>query len=130
MKDLSIKIENIVNKFIEENVPENTIEDFIIAAIHFNINLNACTKYDLMRIDHKANELAKNKRNEILTTASVFSYILFKSINNHEIPKEDVLNVKSALMKISTTITDFMTYKIDEKDMNKCLYTEIKGLGL
>ena len=130
MKNLAVKLERIVEEFIEVNVPEETKHDFIIAAIHFNINLNICTKYDLMRIDHKAKELADVEKNEILTNAAIFSYILFRSMNHNEISPQDVVKVKTALMNISTTITDYMTYRIDETTLNKSLYDELVGLGI
>lgn len=53
MSDLVAKIEKIVTEFIHKNVPENKTEDFILAAIHFNININACSKYNLMRMTIK-----------------------------------------------------------------------------
>lgn len=130
MINLTKKLEKIVDEFIEVNVPEETKHDFIIAAIHFNINLNICTKYDLMRIDHKANELADVEKNEILTNAAIFSYILFRSINHDEISTQDIIKVKTALMNISTTITEYMTYRIDEPTLNKSLYDELVGLGI
>ena len=130
MERLSENLEKIVKEFIEKNVPEETKHDFVIAAIHFNINLNVCTKYDLMRIDHKAKELADVEKNEILTNAAIFSYALFRAINRNEIPEKDIVEVKSALMNISTCITEYMTYRIDENILNKHLYDELVRLGI
>lgn len=130
MERLSENLEKIVKEFIEKNVPEETKHDFVIAAIHFNINLNVCTKYDLMRIDHKAKELADVEKNEILTNAAIFSYALFRAINRNEIPEKDMVEVKSALMNISTCITEYMTYRIDENILNKHLYDELVRLGI
>lgn len=115
---------------MEKRVPDETKDDFVIAAIHFNINLNACSKYDLMRIDHKAKELAKAEENKILTTASIYSYILYRSLNTGEIPSENEIQVKAALMGISTTITDYLTYRIDEDTLNSNLYDELTSLGI
>lgn len=78
MRELSKKLNEIVNKFMEENVAEETKHDFIIVAINFNINLNVCTKYDLMRIYHKAKESSNAEEKKILTTASIYSYILIE----------------------------------------------------
>lgn len=130
MENLAKKLEEIVEDFIEKRVPVETKQDFIIAAIHFNINLNTCSKYDLMRIDRKARDLANAEQNEILTTASIYSYILYREINTGEIPSEDKLKVKIALMGISTTITDYLTYRIDENTLNNSLYTELTSLGV
>lgn len=130
MIDLKQKLQQIVKEFIDKNVPEEAKHEFIVAAIHFNINLNVCTKYDLMRIDHRAKELADVEKNKILTTASIFSYILFRAINHNEISKEDILKVKTALMQISTYITDYMTFRIDEETLNNNLYSELKALGV
>ncbi|MCD2502339.1 hypothetical protein LQE93_11160 [Clostridium sp. NSJ-145] len=130
MKYLSENLEKIVEGFLEKNVPDEIKHDFIIAAIHFNINLNVCTKYDLMRIDHKAKELADIEKNEILTNAAIFNYALFRAINHNEIPASDIVKVKSALMNISTCITEYMTYRIDENTLNKHLYDELVGLGI
>ena len=130
MERLSENLEKIVKEFIEKNVPEETKHDFVIAAIHFNINLNVCTKYDLMRIDHKAKELADVEKNEILTNAAIFSYALFRAINRNEIPEKDIVEVKSALMNISTCITEYMTYRIDENILSKHLYDELVRLGI
>lgn len=130
MKYLSENLESIVEKFIEKNVPEETRNDFIIAAIHFNINLNVCTKYDLMRIDRKAKELANVEKNEILTNAAIFSYVLFRAINHNEIPEKDIVKIKLALINISTCITEYMTYRIDENTLNKHLYDELVKLGV
>ncbi|MBC5628099.1 hypothetical protein H8S20_04240 [Clostridium sp. NSJ-6] len=130
MKHLSENLEKIVEEFLEKNVPDETKHDFIIAAIHFNINLNVCTKYDLMRIDHKAKELADVEKNEILTNAAIYSYALFRAINHNEVSEKEVVKIKSALMNISTCITEYMTYRIDENTLNKQLYDELLELGV
>lgn len=130
MKRLAERLDNIVREFIVENVPKEIREEFVIAAIHFNVNLNACSKYDLMRIDHKAKELVASKENKILTTAAVYSYILYKSLNSVEVDEEEKLDIKVALMKISTYITDYLTYRIDKEELDKSLYNELTVLGI
>lgn len=130
MSDLVAKIEKIVTEFIHKNVPENKTEDFILAAIHFNININVCSKYDLMRIDHKAKELINLNSNKLLTKSAIFSYILFREINNGNITGEDLVKVKVFLMNISTAITDFMTYRINEQDLNLHLLDQLKSIGI
>lgn len=122
MNELSKKLESIVKEFMEKNVPAGGKHDFVIAAIHFNINLNVCTKYDLMRIDHKAKDLANVENNLLLTKASIYSYILFRALNHKQISVEDIPRVKRALIEISTEITDYMTYRIDEETLNKALF--------
>lgn len=130
MENLSIRLEEIVTKFIEKKVPNETRNDFIVAAIHFNINLNACSKYDLMRIDHKVKELANSEENKQLSTASIYSYILYRALRENEIPTEEKMKVKVALMGISTTITDYLTYRIDEDNLNINLHNELVSLGV
>ncbi|MGL5353654.1 MAG: hypothetical protein ACRDA5_10055, partial [Clostridium sp.] len=85
MENLANRLKQIVETFIMKNVPEETKEEFAIAAIHFNINLNACSKYDLMRIDHKAKQLVINEDTKILTTAAIFSYIIYRELNRGQI---------------------------------------------
>lgn len=130
MENLSNRLEIIVNKFIGEKVPSETRYEFVMATIHFNINLNACSKYDLMRIDHKVKELAKSEENKKLTTASIYSYILYRALNEGEIRTDEKMEIKVALMGISTTITDYLTYRIDEETLNINLYNELLSLGI
>ena len=130
MKKLSENLEKIVKEFLQKNVPEEIKDEFIIAAIHFNINLNACSKYDLMRIDHKAKELANVEANEILTNAAIYNYSMYRAIINNEVMEKDKVKVKTSLMNISTTITEYMTYRIDENTLNKHLYNELVELGI
>ena len=128
MKELRNKMQNIVDEFLVKNITEDKRHDFIIAAIHFNVNLNECTRYDLMRIDHKAKELANVEENKVLTDAAIYSYILFRAINKNQIPKEYILDIKMALFSISTAITEYLTYRIDEEGLNQKLYNELKSL--
>lgn len=128
MKILSKKLQEIVDEFLRNNVPDEGRHDFIVAAIHFNINLNDCSKYDLMRIDHKAKELANVESNEILTDAAIYSYTLFRAINRKEVPSDKVIDVKMAIMGISTLITEYLTYRIDKEVLNEKLYEELKTL--
>lgn len=130
MEDFSKRLEGIVNKFIEKKVPSETRNEFVVAAIHFNINLNACSKYDLMRIDHKVKELSTSEENKQLTTASIYSYILYRALREDEIPSEEKMKVKVALMGISTSITDYLTYRIDEDNLNINLHNELISLGV
>ena len=130
MKKLSENLEKTVKEFLEKNVPEEIKHEFIITAIHFNINLNACSKYDLMRIDHKVKELVNVEKKGLLTNAAIFNYKLFRDIKNNKIPQKDLVKVKLASMNISTSITEYMTYKIDESTLNKYLYENLVELGL
>lgn len=130
IESVSNRLEEIVSKFIDKKVPSETRNDFIVAAIHFNINLNACTQYDLMRIDHKVKELAMSEENKQLTTASIYSYILYRALNEGEIPNDERMKVKLALMGISTNITDYLTYRIDEDNLNNNLHNELISLGV
>lgn len=130
MDNLANRLNQIVETFIVENVPEQTKEEFAIAAIHFNINLNTCSKYDLMRIDHKAKLLVINEENKILTTAAIFSYIIYRELNRGQIEKEEKLNVKTAILNISTAITDYLTYRIDDETLKLNLFNELTQLGV
>ena len=131
MEKLATRLHEIVEKFMENNVPEETKHEFIVAAVHFNVNLNACSKYDLMRIDHKVNTLAENfEKNKMLTTASIFSYILFREMNRGKLSTEEANKVQFSLFEISTAITDYFTYRIDEDDLNIKLFNELMSLGI
>ena len=128
MMMLNEKLEKIVEKFIQENVAESDRKEFIIASIHFNINSNDCSKYDLMRIDRKVKILADSTENEILTKASVYSYILFRAIQRNEIPKDIISDIKLTLVNICSVVTDYFTYRIDENELNVKLMDELGNL--
>ena len=128
MKEFKSKLEGIVEKFISNNVTEEGKKDFIVAAIHFNINSNDCSKYDLMRIDRKVKILADSTENEILTKASVYSYILFRAIQRNEIPKDIISDIKLTLVNICSVVTDYFTYRIDENELNVKLMDELGNL--
>ncbi|MGL5152008.1 MAG: hypothetical protein ACRC7N_15725 [Clostridium sp.] len=130
MESLSIKLNSIVEGFIKKYVPKETIEEFKIATIHFNVNLNACSKYDLMRIDHKAKILAKEEENKLLSSASIFSYIMYREMNHGQLSKEEEIKVSKALIEIREIITDYLTYRIDENKLNLNLFTTLTELGI
>lgn len=83
-----------------------------------------------MRIDHKVKELANSEENKQLTTSSIYSYILYRALNEKQIPEEETMKVKVALMGISTNITDYLTYRIDEDNLNINLHNELISLGV
>lgn len=130
MDKLSKNLKEIVNQYIEKRVSQETRSEFVTEAINFNINVNACSKYDLMRIKRKISILSKNEENKNLTKASIYSYILYNLLNTDEIPEADKRYIKIALVGIRETITDYLTYKIDEETLNNNLYEELTYLGV
>ena len=73
-------IEKIIENYISDKVNKSIREDFIEAAVHFNISSSICTKNDLMRIDYRFKHIKDLNVYQIYKIYSVYSYILYRAV--------------------------------------------------
>ena len=112
-------IEKIIGNYILEKVNEEIKNDFIDAAVHFNISPSICTKHDLMRIEYRFKNIKDEKVYQVFKLYSVYSYILYRAVEVGSVKDEDRLEVSQSVLTMSSLITGYATMKYDNDDIIK-----------
>ena len=123
-------IEKIIENYISDKVNKSIRENFIEAAVHFNISSSICTKNDLMRIDYRFKHIKDLNVYQIYKIYSVYSYILYRAVEVGNIKGEDRLGVSQSVLSISTLITGYATMKYDDADIILGFDEEAVKLGI
>lgn len=110
-------IEKIIGDYIAEKINEDIKEDFIEAAVHFNISSSICTKHDIMRIEYRFKNIKDESVYQLFKLYSVYSYILYRAVEIGKIKSEDRLDVSQSVLNISSLITGYSTMKYDDNDI-------------
>ena len=110
-------IEEIIESYISEKVNDSIKEDFIEAAVHFNISSSICSKHDLIRIEYRFKNIRNEDVYKVFKLYSVYSYILYRAIEISRIKVEDRLEVSQSVLAISSLITGYSTMKYDDEDI-------------
>ena len=123
-------IEEIIESYISEKVNDSIKEDFIEAAVHFNISSSICTKHDLMRIEYRFKNIRDEDVYKIFKLYSVYSYILYRAIEVNSVKVTDRLGVSQSVLGISSLITGYSTMKYDDEDILLGFTYEANKLGI
>lgn len=122
--------EKIILNYISEKVNESIKENFIDAAVHFNISSSICTKNDLMRIEYRFKNIKDEAVYKTFKLYSVYSYILYRAVEVGDIEGEDRLEVSQSVLHMSSLITGYSTMKYDDKDILEGFRDESSILGI
>lgn len=124
------QVEKIIIKYISEKVNESIKENFIDAAVHFNISSSICTKHDLMRIEYRFKNIKDEAVYKTFKLYSVYSYILYRAVELGDVEGEDRLEVSQSILNMSSLITGYSTMKYDDKDILLGFAEESIKLGI
>lgn len=123
-------IEEIIENYISEKVNADIKEDFIDAAVHFNISSSICTKHDIMRIEYRFKNIKDEAVYKMFKLYSVYSYILYRAVEVEKIKSKDRLEVSQSVLVISSLITGYSTMKYDDEDIILGFTDEANKLGI
>ena len=123
-------IEEIIESYISEKVNDNIKEDFIDAAVHFNISSSICTKHDIMRIEYRFKNIKDESVYKMFKLYSVYSYILYRAVEVEKVKSKDRLEVSQSVLVISSLITGYSTMKYDDEDIILGFTDEANKLGI
>lgn len=123
-------IEEIIESYISEKVNDSIKENFIEAAVHFNISSSICTKHDLIRIEYRFKNIRDEDVYKIFKLYSVYSYILYRAVEVSSIKVEDRLEVSQSVLGISSLITGYSIMKYDDEDILLGFANEANKLGI
>lgn len=122
--------EKIIKDYISEKVSEALKDNFIDAAVHFNISPSICTKHDLMRIEYRFKNIKDEDVYNTFKLYSVYSYILYRAVEVGSVKDEDRLEVSQSVLCMSSLITGYATMKYDDSDIMIGFKDEAVKLGI
>lgn len=122
--------EKIIGDYISEKVSESLKDNFVDAAVHFNISPSICTKHDLMRIEYRFKNIKDEDVYQTFKLYSVYSYILYRAVEVGNVKDEDRLDVSQSVLCMSSLITGYATMKYDDTDIVIGFKDEAVKLGI
>lgn len=123
-------IEKLIVDYVENSIKEDVKVEFINSAIHFIINEDNCSKYDIMRIKYRFNKLDSKEVIDFLKLSATYGYIIYRSLIFNLVEDNEVNKCCEAIIKISDEITKFVTMENDEVDLYLAIKTAIDKLNI
>ncbi|MGL5085867.1 MAG: hypothetical protein ACRC68_09170 [Clostridium sp.] len=122
--------EKIIGDYISEKVSDALKDNFIDAAVHFNISPSICTKHDLMRIEYRFKNIKDEDVYQTFKLYSVYSYILYRAVEVGNVKDEHRLCISQSVLCMSSLITGYATMKYDDSDIIIGFKDESVKLGI
>ncbi|NLL29982.1 MAG: hypothetical protein GX258_02855 [Clostridiales bacterium] len=110
-------IYKLVDNYIEEKVTDELKDEFINAAIHFNINNDLYKMFSPIEIEYKINKISSEEIKDYVELCSVCGYILFRLIKDNTIKEEDRIEALQIVLEINNTITNYLIGMIKEEEL-------------
>lgn len=123
-------IEEIVENYLREKLIEEIKDEFINATIHFNINENVYDTYGNLRVECMLSKIKSEEVMNYIELSSIYGYIIFRSIQNNLLDKEDVIEGLQVVLTIKNTLTRYIIKTIDEEELFDRLKSIINKIGL
>jgi len=123
-------IYDLVKNYIQEKVTNELKDEFINAAIHFNINNTLYKSYTSLQIESKINKTISDELRDYIEVTSVYGYILFRLIKEEKFKEEDRIEGLQLIIEINNTITHFIRNIINEEELSNKLKGIIKKMNL
>lgn len=123
-------IYDLVKNYIQKTVTNELKDEFINAAIHFNINNTLYKSYTSLQIESKINKTISDELRDYIEVTSVYGYILFRLIKEEKFKEEDRIEGLQLIIEINNTITHFIRNIINEEELSNKLKGIIKKMNL
>lgn len=123
-------IEKLILEYVEKNIVDDIKVEFINSAIHFIINEENCSKYDIMRIKYRLNKLNSKEVLDFLKLSATYGYIIYRSLIFNLVEDNDVNKCCEAIINISNEMTKFVTMENNEADLYISIKTAIDKLNI
>lgn len=127
---MDVIIYKLVLNYLNEKVTNELKDEFINAALHFNINNDIYQKYSSVQIECMINKISSEEIIDYVELCSVYGYILYRSIEQNKLKNEERIEVLQIVLKISNTITGYLRNLISEDELFEKLLNITKKLNL
>lgn len=127
---MDVIIYDLMEQYIKEKVTKEIKDEFINAALHFNINNTLYKNYTTVQIETKVNKIESEELKDYLEVTCVYGYILFRLIKENKFKDEDRIEGLQLIIEINNTITNYIRDKIEEDELNYKLKLIINKMNL
>lgn len=121
-------MENLILDYVQNNITEEVKEHFINAAVHFIINENSCSQYDIMRIRYRFKKIKSNEVLDYIKLCSTYGYIIYRSVAFNLVNEDMKSKCCEVIMEISNEVTKYVTMEIDEEELHNKMELAISKL--
>lgn len=127
---MEVIIYKLVQNYIEEKVTDDLKDEFINAALHFNINNDVYKMFSPIEIEYKINKISSGEIKDYVELCSVYGYILFRLIKDNTIKEEDRIEALQIILEINNIITNYIRGIIKEEELFERLMNITTKLNL
>ena len=79
------KMYKLAANYLNEKLTSELKDEFVNAAVHFNINNDIYKKYSSVQIEYMISRISKDKIIDYIELCSVYGYILYREIENNNL---------------------------------------------
>lgn len=123
-------IEKLILEYVENNIVDDIKAEFINSAVHFIINEDNCSKYDIMRIKYRLNKLNSKEILDFIKLSATYGYIIYRSLIFNLVEDKDVNKCCEVIINISNEMTKFVTMENNEADLYMAIKKAIDKLNI
>ena len=123
-------IYSIVLDYLNKKVTNDIKDEFINAAVHFNINNDIYKKYSSVEIECILSKISNNNLIDYIELCSVCGYILYRLIENNELNNEDRIEALQVILEISNDISNYLRSVVNEDELYEKLLNITSKLNL
>lgn len=123
-------IYELVLNYLNEKVTTDLKDEFINAALHFNINHDVYKKYSSVQIECKINNIENPKIVDYVELCSVYGYIIYRLIEEDKLLENERIEALQIVLEINTAITGYIRNIILKEELFERLKAVTEKLNL
>lgn len=127
---MNATIYELVLNYLNQKVTTDLKDEFINAALHFNINYDVYNKYSSVQIECKINNIENSKIVDYVELCSVYGYIIYKLIKEDKLLENERIEALQIVLEINTAITGYIRNIIFEEELFERLKSVTEKLNL
>lgn len=124
------KMYKLAANYLNEKLTSELKDEFVNAAVHFNINNDIYKKYSSVQIEYMISRISKDKIIDYIELCSVYGYILYREIENNNLEENDRIEALQIILEINSSISNYLRGLINEDELNEKLLNVINILNL
>ena len=124
------KIYKLASDYLNQKLSNEIRDEFVNAAVHFNINNDIYKKYSSVQIEYMISRISSDKTIDYIELCSVYGYILYREIENNNLEENDRIEALQVILEISSSISNYLRGLINEDELNEKLLNVMNILNL
>lgn len=124
------KMYKLASDYLNKKLGSEIKDEFINAAVHFNINNDIYKKYSSVQIEYMISRITKDEIIDYIELCSVYGYILYREIENNNLEENDRIESLQVILEISSSISNYLRGIINEEELSKNLLNVMSILNL